>query len=109
MEVAEEIEESFAPFCEPFLAVSLNFMDPNTDDNILQYACGCIGQALLYGKLPEAVANEIWSRVNLLMDADSSRSLLFDSLYGLIAQLVLSYPNLKPVDQVSLFVWQDFC
>jgi len=102
-EIADEIEEEFFPFCEAFLGVSLNEMNPNRDDNILQYACWCIRQVLRFGKISPAKANEIWKVVNAFMGQDPSRSLLFDSLYGLIAQLVLSFPDLCPLDQVRIF------
>lgn len=76
-------------------------MDSNNDDNVLQHACCCLEKILLFGNVSENTANEIWKIVNSLMNEDRSRSLLFESLYGLISQLVLSFPNIGNVDQVN--------
>lgn len=100
-EIAQEIGSPFKPFGMGFYPVVLRSMDPSCDDNVIQHACSCLQQILLLCDLPESTANEIWQVVNSLMNQDPSRSLLFESLYGLISQLVLSFPNLRNVDQVG--------
>jgi hypothetical protein len=99
--VAEELEDNFQPFAAAFIPVYLQFFATDSD-SMIQQICMCLRMSLRYGSLSVDLISQIWPIVTelLKLDEEEHRS-SFDCLYGLTAQILLTFPHGLPAEKVS--------